>query len=501
MAYCLKIANLTDDIDWKKEAIESYEWAKNNTKSGDEGNKPAIGFPLKDIRAYAAASLYRLTEDVAYHDQLIKDLSAVTSSTNLSEEARWAPYIYISMPESIAKNAELYTRLSGAVFSTGDNVVSSVINRACRFGGDYSMPMLIGQATTPRVFEAIMAYKLAKSSDAAKANKYLSAIYTTADYFLGCNPLNTTWITGLGKRQPERVFHMDSWYNGKLGMAPGITPYGPWRVESYSTGQGAWDMKWPYKTLYPADINNWPGHERWFSNYTCPMNAEYTIHQNTILNAAVFGFLCNNASAGFTPNRRPTITFKTPAENSEYKQFDKVPFTVNASDPDGSNNIWKVVYYNGWHKVGESYTAPYSFDWENTSSGILKLTARIYDKFGVIGRTDTILVNAKPNSVESSIADKISISAFPNPFESEITFNYSLKSEGRVSIEIIDISGKKIKTLSDSKKPAGNHSVKWNGTNNKEISVKPGIYFTKIMIKDKSNAYSDTIKVIYNKLD
>ena len=87
MAFCLKTAGLTDTVDWTNEATESYNWAKNNTKPGDEGSKPAIGFPLKDIRAFAAASLYRLTGDLQYQDQLKTDVSDVTSTTGFERRS------------------------------------------------------------------------------------------------------------------------------------------------------------------------------------------------------------------------------------------------------------------------------------------------------------------------------------------------------------------------------------------------------------------------------
>ena len=368
MAFCLKTAGLNDTIDWAVEALDSYNWAKSNTKAGDEGVKPAIGFPLKDIRAFAAASLYRLTGDVQYQNQLKTDVSEIATSTILRDEARWAPYVYATMPDSMSADADLSDRFNGALIATADLFASTCAIRACRFGGDYYMPMLIGQSTTPLVFEVIMGYHLCKNSNPAKASDYLSCLFTTSDYFLGCNPLNTTWITGLGLRHPRRLFHMDSWYNGKRDMAPGITPYGPWRDESWATGMGAWDLKWPHKSLYPSGIHNWPGHERWFNNYTCPMNAEFTVHQNTILNAATFGFLCAASPLDFVPNRRPEISFTSPDAGA--MQSDTIHLAVHATDPDGDTTIYKVEYYVDWHKIGESYNAPYAINWHNTVGGM-----------------------------------------------------------------------------------------------------------------------------------
>ena len=99
-----------------------------------------------------------------------------------------------------------------------------------------------------------------------------------------------TWITGLGPRHPQHVFHLDAWYNGQGSFHPGIIPYGPWRKER-SEGQGPWDVAWPHQTVYPP-IDEWPGNERWFDNRCSPMNSEFTVHQNTGPAAALFGFLC-----------------------------------------------------------------------------------------------------------------------------------------------------------------------------------------------------------------
>ncbi len=59
VAYCLSLACAKDPegIDWLKESIESYAWARANTKPGDEKSNPAIAEP----RMFAAAALFRMT--------------------------------------------------------------------------------------------------------------------------------------------------------------------------------------------------------------------------------------------------------------------------------------------------------------------------------------------------------------------------------------------------------------------------------------------------------
>src|SRR4028118_475559 len=134
--------------------------------------------------------------------------------------------------ERLSLMRKLDARIRASVLHTADaTVIETPSKRALRWGGNYSMPMLIGQQTTPWVLEGAVGYTLLKKANPAKARQYLGALYTTCDYFLGTNALNMTWVTGLGPRHPVHVFHMDAWYNGKGRMHPGIIPYGPWRAQ------------------------------------------------------------------------------------------------------------------------------------------------------------------------------------------------------------------------------------------------------------------------------
>jgi hypothetical protein len=66
--------------------------------------------------------------------------------------------------------------------------------------------------------------------------KFLAAQYTTCDYMLGGNPLNMTWMTGLGARSPREVFHPDSLHDKIPGPVAGIPPLGPYRYRRDHAG-------------------------------------------------------------------------------------------------------------------------------------------------------------------------------------------------------------------------------------------------------------------------
>lgn len=421
---------IEDTTDWRKEAEESYEWALNNTKTNDTNPQKVHGFDIKDFQLYAAVSLYRLTGDAKYADIISENTSSISSTSVLDEDQKWGTYSLVLGDEYEFPDQSVINKLKNAVLATADQKNNSVNQRACRYGGNIWLPMLIGQGTTPRVFEIVMGHHVSKEIAPSKTEEYFGNLFTTADYFLGCNPLNMAWITHVGVRYPERVMHLDSWYNGRDEMAPGITPYGPWRDDNSTGPIGPWSLKWPYKTLYPAGIDNWPGHERWFNNYTTPSNAEFTITQNTVVSAAVYGYLCDEPDGSFEPNKHPSVHLNL--ENDSILWQNKISLSATAGDPNGENNIAWVEFYNGWHKIGQSKVAPYSVEWKTAKYGETKLWAKVVDKSGYSAKSEEMHVEILPKNFKVSIELRDSITG-------------GVISKGKIAIngqeEITDESG------------------------------------------------------------
>ena len=289
LAYCLSLTGAPDPegIDWVGEAAAAYAWAATNTLAGDNTNT-LLG-PLAYARAYAAAALFRITGAKAYETQFSDDEASVTSTTVLAQgDAAYPVMLYALGGGAANYNSTLLNRMRSALLATADEyAINTSSKRSLRWGGNFWMPMLVGQQTAPAVLEVAAGYAVARTTNPAQAQQYLGILYTTCDYFLGGNSLNMTWATGLGVRHPNQVFHIDSWC---LGYHPGMIPYGPWRTE---TANPTWvtDHDWPNLTVYPA-ITNWPGNERWYDNRWSPMNSEFTISQTIAPSAAIFGLLC-----------------------------------------------------------------------------------------------------------------------------------------------------------------------------------------------------------------
>lgn len=84
---------------------------------------------------------------------------------------------------------------------------------------------------------------------------------------------------------------------------------------------------------------------------------------------------------------------------------------------------------------------------------------------------------------------------YPNPFNPTTTINYSLKENSKVSLNIYNIKGQKVKQIVNEVLTAGEHSIVWDGTDNNNKSISSGIYFYKM----KTENHEETKKMILMK--
>lgn len=289
---------LTDpeNIDWAAEARAAFNWAETRYDPTYTCHKNDV----RDFRAHAAAALFRLTGSTAYDEAFRATRADETTSltAGVSEIEAFGPWIYAV---TAVGDEALRTDILTGVAAVADYILlTPAEQRGLRYGGNLLFPMLIGQGTTPYVFEGIMGEALLRESQPQKADDYRAVLHTTADYFLGSNPLNMTWVTGLGERSPIGVFDLDSRYTGNAYPKSGVIPYGPWRDNEVFFNHGPFNHRWSNKTLHPV-IGRWPGHERWFDNRYAPLSGEYTVNQNTTNAAALYGVLAGTSDCR-TPN-------------------------------------------------------------------------------------------------------------------------------------------------------------------------------------------------------
>jgi hypothetical protein len=95
-------------------------------------------------------------------------------------------------------------------------------------------------------------------------------------------------------------------------------------------------------------------------------------------------------------------------------------------------------------------------------------------------------------SVESTPTKFALLQNFPNPFNPETTIKYNLAEGTNVSLRIYNVVGQVVRTLVSEPQSAGRYTVRWNGSDDRGVSVSSGIYFYEI----RSNGFQDVKKLM-----
>jgi hypothetical protein len=88
--------------------------------------------------------------------------------------------------------------------------------------------------------------------------------------------------------------------------------------------------------------------------------------------------------------------------------------------------------------------------------------------------TTEIEVGLNPQTVPATFSLEQN---YPNPFNPTTTIYYQLPTPARVSIQIYNLLGQSIRTLTDELNPAGYHHIQWDGRDMLGNLVASGIYF------------------------
>ncbi len=97
-------------------------------------------------------------------------------------------------------------------------------------------------------------------------------------------------------------------------------------------------------------------------------------------------------------------------------------------------------------------------------------------------------------SVENDIVpfEYILYQNYPNPFNPITKIRYDIPKNEFVSINIYDVTGRKVKSLIGENQVAGYRSITWDGTNNLGQSVSAGMYIYMI----QAGQYRESRKMV-----
>jgi hypothetical protein len=74
---------------------------------------------------------------------------------------------------------------------------------------------------------------------------------------------------------------------------------------------------------------------------------------------------------------------------------------------------------------------------------------------------------------------------YPNPFNPAVNIEYDLPAAAKVTAEIYNILGQRVKQLTNGYQPAGRQHLTWNGKTGQNTAAPSGLYFVRVQMNDK----------------
>jgi endoglucanase len=270
---------------YTESVLRAWNWAEQQREPQQAETERGRGGA--DARCLAAAELYRLTGEEKYHEIFLSttrfnDASSpfYTSSMGPNGDAQGqAGWTYLRTDHS-SKNMEVHTHIKNAMIRDADRISENCQNNDFKWARSPQLPIRWGALSMPESHAVCRAHYITGDE------KYLHAIIHSVLTGAGANPLNLSYVTGVGNRWPQHPLHEDS-RNTRQPLYEGITLGGPMEPRSdYKTPTSPrFEMR-----LYP-DVKEWPSTEAFYDVFNiAPMN-EYTVHQTMLPTSFVWGYL------------------------------------------------------------------------------------------------------------------------------------------------------------------------------------------------------------------
>ena len=111
-----------------------------------------------------------------------------------------------------------------------------------------------------------------------------------------------------------------------------------------------------------------------------------------------------------------------------------------------------------------------------------KIYSQILHFSTIVVRQNEQNTNIEANNLNS----KNSILVYPNPFNTSTKIRYTVPQKSDVKLMIYNINGQQIKSLVNEKMEKGSYNISWAGVDDSNLSVKPGVYFCRLLLNGES---------------
>ena len=200
------------------------------------------------------------------------------------------------------------------------------------------------------------------------------------------------------------------------------------------------------------------------------------------------------------------LVVKFPAETETaqvYFEYDSEKYTVGLLPSNASNQLVlsnndqangliqvEVGEYGSTNSSAEDQTELY-FSFENLTDSyeFLKISYSAYNQYNQVVSEGYNLLQTAPSTYRLS-------QSYPNPFTSGgTTVDFDMPATERISMVILDIRGRVVRTLINNEERFGYQSVQWDAKNDDGDDVSSGVYFYQI----RSSNFNAVGKLVYVK--
>ncbi len=179
-----------------------------------------------------------------------------------------------------------------------------------------------------------------------------------------------------------------------------------------------------------------------------------------------------------------------------------IRLAVEVSDPDPGDGVDLIELYRGVTGASNATRVAFNvgntrFDWRETESFDPGTEVHYYAR---IRQSDTQLIWTAPVYVTYDAALATSdpdhgpaarplLAVHPNPTAGGTSVQFTLPDDDRiVSLDVLDVSGRRIRRLVGGALPRGAYGVDWDGRTRSGTPVSPGIYFVRLASSDGHTA-------------
>jgi hypothetical protein len=100
---------------------------------------------------------------------------------------------------------------------------------------------------------------------------------------------------------------------------------------------------------------------------------------------------------------------------------------------------------------------------------------------------------SSPSAISETPSSAYSLSQnYPNPFNPVTEISFQIPTDGAVSLEVYDVSGRLVRTLVNGHRTSGPYTERWDGKDDNGRSVATGVYFYRM----KAGSFNQTRRMV-----